>query len=119
MRAFLDCYGKTAFMVAVGLIACSLTLAATPGAGIVFNYFTRSAYVSDSIHQGANFPGWHLQVELEGATDVVQQDAALGPGGFSGCLKPSVEMTPSSRLCLGGKRKSDHAACTGFPSSGH
>ena len=84
MRIRLERLNKTLFAVMASVVAFSLTLAATPGAGFVFNYFNRSTYVTDMIHQGAHLPGWNVQLELEGATDVVQQDAALAPGGFSG-----------------------------------
>jgi quercetin dioxygenase-like cupin family protein len=84
MRVFFERFSKTSCIVLVGLIAFSLTLAATPGGGILFNNFSRSTLVGDSIHQGAHLPGWNLQLELEGPTDIVQQDAATIPGGFSG-----------------------------------
>src|SRR5215467_9020039 len=84
MRVFRDRSSTTSCIALVGLVAFSLTLAATPGSGILFNNFSRSTLVGDSIHQGAHFPGWNLQMELEGPTDIVQQDVALVPGGFSG-----------------------------------
>jgi len=84
MRVFLDRFSKTACVVLVGLVAFSLTLAATPGAGYLFNNFSRSNFVSDSIHRGAHLQGWNFQMELEGATDIVQQDVAVLPSGFSG-----------------------------------
>jgi quercetin dioxygenase-like cupin family protein len=61
-----------------------LVVAATPGAGYVFNYFNRSTLTTDAVHQEAHLLGWNVQLELEGATDFVQQDAALAPGGYSG-----------------------------------
>ena len=84
MRVFRDRSSATSCIVLVGLVAFSLTLAATPGSGFLFNNFSRSTLVGDSIHQGAHLPGWNFQMELEGATDVVQQHAASAPGGFSG-----------------------------------
>jgi len=84
MRVFLDRFSKTSCIVLVGLVAFSLTLAATPGSGFLFNNRIFSTLVGDSIHQGAHWPGWNLQLELEGPTQIVQQDAALVPGGFSG-----------------------------------
>jgi len=58
--------------------------AATPGTGFLFNYSNRSTLTTTAIHEGAHLPGWNVQLELEGATDFVQQDVALAPGGYSG-----------------------------------
>src|SRR5262249_25065003 len=59
-------------------------VAATPGAGFLFNYFNRATLTTDAIHEGAHLQGWNVQLELEGTTDFVQQDVALAPGGYSG-----------------------------------
>jgi quercetin dioxygenase-like cupin family protein len=63
---------------------------ATPGAGYIFNVFNRSTSVTDRIREHAHDKGgdheksWSVHLEVEGATDFVQQDVALAPGGFSG-----------------------------------
>jgi quercetin dioxygenase-like cupin family protein len=66
------------------LFVFCLMMEATPGAGYVFNYFNRSTSVTDAIHQEAHLQRWNVEIEVEGATDFVQQDLAIGPGGFSG-----------------------------------
>src|SRR5215467_11493463 len=75
---------RRAYGVAIAVGACSITLMATPGAGFLFNNFSRATYVTPMIHEGAHLPGWNAQIEVVGATDVVQQDVALAPGGYSG-----------------------------------
>jgi quercetin dioxygenase-like cupin family protein len=70
--------------IAIAVAAYSITLLATPGMGYLFNYFSRATYVASMIHEGAHLPGWNAQIDVEGDTDVVQQDVALAPGGFSG-----------------------------------
>src|SRR5580704_11090809 len=57
---------------------------ATPGAGFVFNFINRFPSTTDSIHEHAHDKGWSVELEVEGATDFVQQDVMLAPGGFSG-----------------------------------
>jgi len=66
------------------LLLLCLVVAATPGSGALFNYLNRSTYVTDMIHEGAHLPGWNVQLEVVGATDIVQQNAATAPGGYSG-----------------------------------
>jgi predicted metal-dependent enzyme (double-stranded beta helix superfamily) len=61
------------------------------GRGFIFNIFSRSTSVTDTIHENAHDNGehdneknWSVLLEVQGATDFVQQDVALAPGGFSG-----------------------------------
>jgi quercetin dioxygenase-like cupin family protein len=76
---------KKRCVVIAGLLAIPVAVMATPGAGFVFNIFNRSTSVTDEIHEHAdNHHHWSVELEVEGATDFVQQDVMLAPGGFSG-----------------------------------
>jgi quercetin dioxygenase-like cupin family protein len=75
---------KVLWGVIGGFFAFCLILVATPGAGFLFNNFVRGSVVTDDIHEHARARHWHVHLEVEGATDFVQQDVALAPGGFSG-----------------------------------
>jgi quercetin dioxygenase-like cupin family protein len=66
------------------LLALPIVAMATPGAGFVFNFFNRFTSTTDAIHEHAHDNGWSVELEVEGATDFVQQDVMLAPGGFSG-----------------------------------
>jgi quercetin dioxygenase-like cupin family protein len=71
-------------VVIVSVLALPIAAIATPGAGFVFNFFNRFTSTTDAIHEHAHANGWSVQLEVEGATDFVQQDVMLAPGGFSG-----------------------------------
>jgi quercetin dioxygenase-like cupin family protein len=71
-------------IVIVSLLALPIAAMATPGAGFVFNFINRFPSTTDSIHEHAHDKGWSVELEVEGATDFVQQDVMLAPGGFSG-----------------------------------
>jgi quercetin dioxygenase-like cupin family protein len=68
----------------IALLAVPAVVLATPGAGFVFNFFNRFTSVTDEIHEHARTKQWSAELEVEGATDFVQQDVMLAPGGFSG-----------------------------------
>ncbi|HST09043.1 MAG TPA: cupin domain-containing protein [Terriglobales bacterium] len=75
---------KKLWVVVVSLVAVPAVVMATPGAGFVFNFFNRFTSVTDEIHEHARDKHWSAELEVEGATDFVQQDVMLAPGGFSG-----------------------------------
>lgn len=77
-------FDKKHLFVIVGLVAIPVIVMATPGAGYVFNFFNRFTSVTDEIHDHAQAKDWSVELEVEGATDFVQQDVMLAPGGFSG-----------------------------------
>jgi quercetin dioxygenase-like cupin family protein len=73
------------------LVLC-LVAVATPGVGFLFNNFVRGTVVAEDfhghartdLHERARAKDWRAELNVEGATDFVQQDVALAPGGFSG-----------------------------------
>ena len=74
-------------VVIVSLLALPIVAMATPGAGYVFKYsFNRFTSTTDAIHEHAHDTerNWSVQLNVEGATDFVQQDVMLAPGGFTG-----------------------------------
>src|SRR5258707_3668824 len=79
-------FDKSQKVVIVSLLALPIAAMATPGAGFVFNFFNRFTSTSDSIHEHGHDTerNWSVQLNVEGATDFVQQDVMLAPGGFSG-----------------------------------
>ena len=68
----------------VSLLALPIAAMATPGAGFVFNFINRFTSTTDAIHEHAHDKGWSVELEVQGATDFVEQDVMLAPGGFSG-----------------------------------
>jgi hypothetical protein len=70
--------------VIVSLLALPIAAMATPGAGFVFNFLNRFTSTTDAIHEHAHDKGWSVELEVQGATDFVEQDVMLAPGGFSG-----------------------------------
>jgi quercetin dioxygenase-like cupin family protein len=77
-------FDKKLWLVIVSLVAVPVIVMATPGAGFVFNFFNRFTVIADAIHEHAHGRDWSVELEVEGATDFVQQDVMLAPGGFSG-----------------------------------
>lgn len=77
---------KTAKGIAVVGAAMLLTpiVRATPGAGTLFNLVLNRATVADPIHTTAHFGNWNAVLETNDATDVIIQDVAVAPGGYSG-----------------------------------
>jgi hypothetical protein len=74
----------------VSVLALPIAAMATPGAGFVFNFFNRFTSTADAIHEHAQDNGWSVELEVEGATDFVQQDVMLAPGDFSGWHSPQA-----------------------------
>jgi len=71
----------------VSLLALPIVAMATPGAGYIFKYsFNRFTSTADAIHERAHDTerSWSVQLNVEGATDFVQEDVMLSPGGFTG-----------------------------------
>jgi len=77
-------FGKLLLVPIASVSLFCVWVAATPGAGFLFNYFNRSTLATNGIHEGAHLDSWNVQLELVGATDFVQQDVAVAPGGYSG-----------------------------------
>jgi quercetin dioxygenase-like cupin family protein len=77
-------FNKKLCVVMVCLLALPVVVMATPGGGFVFNFVNRFTADSDKMHEHAHNQGWSAELEINGATDFVQQDAMLAPGGFSG-----------------------------------
>jgi quercetin dioxygenase-like cupin family protein len=77
-------FGKVFWGLIAGLLAACLIAVATAGSGYPFNNVVRSTSVTNSILQRAHSEGWYGLLLVRGPTDIVQQDVAVAPGGFSG-----------------------------------
>lgn len=81
----MQCRFERALPVVIGsLFMIPLMILASPGAGYLFNNFTRGTSTKNRINQRAETEDWDVHLKVSGATDFVQQDVALAPGGFSG-----------------------------------
>ena len=79
-------FNKRHWAAIVGVLALPVLLMATPGRGFVFNFVNRFTVETDEVHDHAEQSDsrWSAELEINGATDFVQQDLMLAPGGFSG-----------------------------------
>jgi len=66
------------------LCACCLLLTATPTTGILFNNVSIARVVTNCIRESARARHWRTHLEVDGATDFVQQDVSVAAGGSSG-----------------------------------
>jgi quercetin dioxygenase-like cupin family protein len=84
---FYRLYPRTVRMICgagASLLAGCVLLLATPTVGILFNNLSTAQVVTNCLRENARAKHWRAHFEVEGATDFVQQDVSVAPGGSSG-----------------------------------
>lgn len=84
---------KWHILLATGVLAAAASAVgvATPGAGIAFNFILGLGRTQTDIHEHVvrlGVPGvsdnWQVKLKTQGDSDIVVQDVALAPNGYSG-----------------------------------